>query len=84
MADERTKAPCNQKSPVPEKYSWPSLIKKDGDELFDHYCHTLEVLGNQKGFLGLIFNKPQNNYQRETRPKGRHSALVALAVRGTA
>jgi len=30
MADERTKAPYNQKSPVPEKYSWPSLIKKDG------------------------------------------------------
>ncbi len=25
MADERTKAPYNQKSPVPEKYSWPSL-----------------------------------------------------------
>jgi hypothetical protein len=34
MADERTKAPfllarsaqvSNQKSPVPEKYSWPSL-----------------------------------------------------------
>ncbi|MFZ5589082.1 MAG: hypothetical protein ACOY4M_05500 [Pseudomonadota bacterium] len=37
MADERTKAPYNQKSPVSEKYSWPSLIKKDGDELFDHY-----------------------------------------------
>ena len=32
MADERTKAPYNQKSPVPEKYSWPGLIKKDGDE----------------------------------------------------
>jgi len=41
MADERTKAPYNQKSPVPEKYSWPSLIKKDGDDLFDHYRHTL-------------------------------------------
>jgi len=25
MADERTRAPYNQKSPVPEKYSWPSL-----------------------------------------------------------
>jgi type I restriction enzyme M protein len=39
---------------VPEKYSWPSLIKKDGDELFDHYRHTVEALGNQKGLLGLI------------------------------
>jgi len=81
MADERTKAPYNQKSPVPEKYSWPSLgnrslrcstscihavvIKKDGDELFDHYRHTLEALGNQKGFLGLIFNKSQNKFDSD-------------------
>jgi len=33
----RSQAPYRQKSPVPEKYSWPSLIKKDGDVLFDHY-----------------------------------------------
>ena len=66
MADERTKAPYNQKSPVPEKYSWPSLIKKDGDELFDHYRHTLETHGNEKGLLGLIFNKSQNKFR--TRP----------------
>jgi hypothetical protein len=49
MADERTKAPYNQKSPVPEKYSWPSLAptltlprKRGrglfcGDELFDQF-----------------------------------------------
>ena len=63
MADERIKAPYNQKRPLPEKYSWPSLIKKDGDELFDHYRHTLEALGSQKGLLGLIFNKSQNKFQ---------------------
>jgi type I restriction enzyme M protein len=63
MADERTRAPYKQKSPVPETYGWPSLIKKDGDELFDHYRHTLEALGNQKGLLGLIFNKSQNKFQ---------------------
>ena len=62
MADERTQAPYNQKSPVPSMYSWPSLIKKDGDDLFDHYRHTLEALGNQKGLLGLIFNKSQNKF----------------------
>ncbi len=39
MADERTKAPYNQQSPVPGQYSWPSLIKKDGDELFDLLFH---------------------------------------------
>ncbi len=59
MADERTKAPYlspngdYQKSQVPEKYSWPNLIKKDGDELFDHYRHTLEALGNQRVLLSL-------------------------------
>jgi len=44
-------------------HSWPSLIKKDGDELFYRYRHTLEMLGNQKGLLGLIFNKSQNKFQ---------------------
>lgn len=63
MADERTKAPYNQTSPVPDKYSWQSLLKKDGDELFDHYRHSLEKLGNEKGLLGLIFNKSQNKFQ---------------------
>ena len=63
MADERTKTPYNQKSPVPSMYSWTSLIRKDGDELFDHYRHTLEALGNQKGLLGLIFSKSQNKFQ---------------------
>lgn len=33
------------------------------DELFDHYRHTLEALGKQKGMLGLIFNKSQNKFQ---------------------
>jgi type I restriction enzyme M protein len=63
MADERMKAPYKQPSPVPQKYSWESLLKKDGDELFDHYRHTLEALGSEKGLLGLIFNKSQNKFQ---------------------
>ena len=63
MADERTNAPYNQKSPVPAGYDWTSLVKKDGDTLFDHYRHTLEELGKQKGLLGLIFTKAQNKFQ---------------------
>ncbi|MFX0196089.1 MAG: N-6 DNA methylase [Candidatus Hodarchaeota archaeon] len=68
MADERTKFYSGLKSTripeiVPEQYNWSSFIKKDGDELFDHYRHTLEELGNQKGLLGLIFNKSQNKFQ---------------------
>ncbi len=63
MADERTKPPYNQASSVPDDYAWPTLVKKDGDDLFDHYRHTLEALGNEKGLLGLIFNKSQNKFQ---------------------
>ena len=59
MADERTKPPYSQPSTVPAAYAWPTLVKKDGDELFDHYRHTPENLGNEKGLLGLIFNKSQ-------------------------
>ncbi len=53
MADERTKAPWKQKSPVPEKYSWPALLKRDGDELFDYYRHSLEGPATEKGLLGI-------------------------------
>ena len=63
MADERSKPLYNQKSPIPTGYNWQSLLKKDGDELFDHYRHILEKLGQEKGLLGLIFNKAQNKFQ---------------------
>ena len=63
MTDERSKPPYNQESPVTADYDWPSLIKKDGDELFDHYRHLLDQLGKEKGLLGLIFNKSQNKFQ---------------------
>ncbi len=35
----------------------------DGDELFDHYRHILEKLGQEKGLLGLIFGRSQNKFQ---------------------
>jgi type I restriction enzyme M protein len=63
MADERTKPPYGQASPVPAGYDWPSLLKRDGDDLFDHYRHLLEKLGSKKGLLGLIFTKSQNKFQ---------------------
>ncbi|MEQ1795339.1 MAG: class I SAM-dependent DNA methyltransferase [Nitrospira sp.] len=63
MADERTKPPYNQPSQIPAKYNWPSLLKVDGDDLFDHYRHLLDALGKEKGMLGLIFTKAQNKFQ---------------------
>jgi type I restriction enzyme M protein len=63
MADERTRPPYNQPSPVPARYAWSSSIKKDTDELFDHYRYSLEALGNENGLLGLILNMSQNKFQ---------------------
>ncbi len=63
MADERTKPPYNQHSQIPKDYNWPSLLAKDGDDLFDQYRHLLEELGKGKGMLGLIFTKAQNKFQ---------------------
>ena len=63
MADERSKPPHNQPSIVPEGYGWPSLLARDGDALFDHYRHTLDRLGMERGTLGLIFAKAQNKFQ---------------------
>jgi type I restriction enzyme M protein len=63
MADERSRPPYHQPSPIPAPYAWPMLLAKDGDALFDHYRHTLEELGKQPGTLALIFGKAQNKFQ---------------------
>ena len=67
MADERSKPPFNlagdSPSPILKGYDWPSLLERDGDELFDHYRHTLERLGAEKGTIGLIFAKALNKFQ---------------------
>jgi len=63
MADEQSRPPFNQKSPIPEKHSWPELLKRDGDELEIHYRHTLEELGREPGLIGVIFRKAQNKIQ---------------------
>jgi type I restriction enzyme M protein len=62
MADERSRPPCSQPSPIPAPYAWRQLLAKDGDALFDHYRHTLEELGKQPGTLPLIFGKAQNKF----------------------
>jgi hypothetical protein len=62
MTEERANL-YQQKSVVPEKYGWSSLLKRDGEDLFNHYRHLLEALGKEKGLLGLIFNKSQNKFQ---------------------
>lgn len=60
MAYEKTKAPYNEKSKIPENLNWETLINKDWDELESHYRHILETLAKEDGMLGLIFRKSQN------------------------
>jgi hypothetical protein len=67
MADERSRPPYNQPSPIPAAYAWPALLAKDGDALFDHDRHTLEELGKQPGTLALIFGKAQNTFREAKR-----------------
>lgn len=62
MADERAQAAIDD-SGVPDAYGWEELVKLDGDDLENHYRHTLESLGKQGGMLGTIFRKAQNKVQ---------------------
>jgi len=63
MADEQTKPPFNRPSTIPKGYDWQSLMEKDGDDLETHYRHIMEKLGKEKGMLGIIFRKSQNQIQ---------------------
>lgn len=60
MAHEYEGKPWKRPSPVPASYSWPVLVKKDGEALEKHYRKTLEELGKQHGLMGLVFRKAQN------------------------
>src|SRR5262245_14247282 len=63
MAWEQTKGPNPKASPIPETYNWASLLKLDGEQLETRYRRALEVLGKEKGMLGLIFRKALNKIQ---------------------
>ena len=47
-------------SAIPQQWSWPSLVSKDGDALELHYRHVLEELAKGSGLIGTIFRKAQN------------------------
>ncbi|MEO7000334.1 MAG: class I SAM-dependent DNA methyltransferase [Ktedonobacterales bacterium] len=62
MAYERTLPPYNEPSRIPPDLDWPSLMRRDGEELETHYRHTLAELGKGRGMLGLIFRKAQSKF----------------------
>ena len=63
MAHERTQPPLGEAPVVPPEFGWPSLLRRDGAELEEHYRRLLEELAKQPGMLGLIFRKSQNKVQ---------------------
>ena len=63
MADERTKTPFDRPAIIDERWSWPTLLALDADDLEVHYRRTLEELGKAKGVIGVIFRKAQNKIQ---------------------
>ncbi|MCC7408473.1 MAG: SAM-dependent DNA methyltransferase, partial [Phycisphaeraceae bacterium] len=64
MADELTKPPYSQKNRIPKgkdgkTYDWPSLLAKDGAELYQHYRDVLDHLSTLPGLLGTIFKEAE-------------------------
>lgn len=55
MADERG-------IEVPKSCDWPTLYKKSGTDLTDHYVDVLRTLSKQKGLLGDIFAGAQSRF----------------------
>jgi type I restriction enzyme M protein len=64
MADERSQL-TGEEQPIPKGCRWADLAapQMEGVELEQHYRETLRVLGQQRGMLGLIFEKAQNRIQ---------------------
>ena len=82
MADEQSRPPFSKSSGVPKDYAWPSLLADDHDEFETQYRHVLESLGKQKGMLGVIFRKVQNNIQDPTRLRRLIVDLIAKSGPG--
>lgn len=67
MVDEYSKPPHNREMLIPADFSWETLINKNEADLESHYTIMLRELAKQKGILGQIFVKSQNNIQDPTK-----------------
>lgn len=60
LADEYTNPPYNKSLGIPEGYSWKDLRAFKGTELESQYRATLDILGEQPGILGQVFQRAQD------------------------
>jgi len=65
MADEYSKI-YKKEVGIPAEYNWDSLKARKGADLEAHYVKLLRALGQQKGMIGQIFVKSQNQIQDPT------------------
>lgn len=68
MSHELTQPPYNNPNRIPQckatkakpvDYDWPSLVKKDGPDLYQHYRDALDFLSRQDGLLGTVFKEAE-------------------------
>ncbi len=62
MADEQFEQLEGQRV-VPDGSDWPSLLRRSGVELEQHYGTILEELGTGDDMLGVVFRKARNRVQ---------------------
>ena len=62
MADEQFEQLGGQRV-VPAGFGWPSLLRRSGVELEQHYSAVLEELGADEDMLGVVFRKARNRVQ---------------------
>jgi type I restriction enzyme M protein len=60
MAHEYSQPPHNRKTNVVQSYAWPTLVKKTGKKLEEHYRKALKSLNKTEGMLGAIFHQAEN------------------------
>ncbi|MCY3561837.1 MAG: class I SAM-dependent DNA methyltransferase [bacterium] len=62
MADEQFEQLGGERV-VPAGFGWPSLLRRSGVELEQHYSLILEELGTGDDMLGVVFGKARNRVQ---------------------
>ncbi len=62
MADEQYQQ-LGGRRVVPGGFDWPSLLRRSGADLEQHYSSILEELGTGDDMLGVVFGKARNRVQ---------------------
>lgn len=65
-------------SRIPEAYRWAELERREGQDLLDHYRHSLLELGKQVGQVGQIYADAQTKLRKPANLRTLVAAIDAL------